>query len=156
MVVGTPDYLALEQVLNAHQVDIRADLYSLGCTLYFLLTGRPPFAGGTLAETLLNHQMEQAVPVDRLRPEVPADVAAVVKALMSKRPEDRSQTPSELVAVLTPLAGGGVNGLAVSPDGWYVLCCGDNGTATYRELTRSTRHAASLSRRTHRSERATG
>jgi serine/threonine protein kinase len=64
VVVGTPDYLAPEQALSAHTADIRADLYSLGCTLYFLLSGKPPFQGGALAEMLLKHQMEEAVPLD--------------------------------------------------------------------------------------------
>jgi serine/threonine protein kinase len=91
VVVGTPDYLAPEQALSAHTADIRADLYSLGCTLYFLLSGKPPFQGGALAEMLLKHQMEEAVPLDRVRPDVPADVAGVVRVLMAKRPENRKE-----------------------------------------------------------------
>jgi tRNA A-37 threonylcarbamoyl transferase component Bud32 len=102
-VMGTPDYLAPEQCLDAHRVDIRADLYSLGCTLYFLLTGRPPFPGGSLGEKLVKQQLREAEPVERLRPDVPPAVAGVVRKLMAKRPEDRYQTPADLAAVLARL-----------------------------------------------------
>ena len=98
--MGTPDYTAPEQTLNAHGVDIRADLYSLGCTLYFLLTGRPPFAGGSLGEKIAKHQSLAPEPVERLRPEVPPALAAVVRRLLAKRPEDRFQTPAEAAAAL--------------------------------------------------------
>jgi WD40 repeat protein len=106
-VVGTPDYMAPEQTLNAHEVDIRADLYSLGCTLYFLLTGKVPFPGGALGEKLLKHQLHEPIPIEQLRPDVPAEVARVVRRLMAKKPEDRFQTPVELVAALTPTVGDG-------------------------------------------------
>jgi formylglycine-generating enzyme required for sulfatase activity len=99
-VMGTPDYMAPEQTLDAHAVDIRADLYSLGCTLYFLLTGQVPFPGGTLGEKLLKHQLHQPVPVEQLRPDVPPSVAAVVRKLMAKKPADRFQTPAELAEAL--------------------------------------------------------
>jgi serine/threonine-protein kinase len=99
-IMGTPDYMAPEQALQSHKVDIRADVYSLGCTLYFLLTGTTPFAGGTVAEKLVKHQMEEPVPVEQLRPEVPPGVAAVVRKLMAKKPEQRYQTPGELAEVL--------------------------------------------------------
>jgi serine/threonine-protein kinase len=99
-VMGTPDYVAPEQTLDARSVDVRADLYSLGCTLYFLLTGQVPFPGGTLGEKLLKHQLHQPVPVEQLRPDVPPGVAAVVRRLMAKKPEDRFQTPAELVEAL--------------------------------------------------------
>jgi serine/threonine protein kinase len=103
-VMGTPDYIAPEQALESHTVDIRADLYSLGCTLYFLLTGRVPFPGGSLTEKLLKHQMHQPRPVEELRPEVPPTVAAVVRKLMAKAPADRYQTPAELAATLAGLS----------------------------------------------------
>ena len=106
VVVGTLDYIAPEQAMDAHGADIRADLYSLGCTLYLLLTGRVPFPGRNTAEKLLRHQMEVPPPVDQLRPEVAPAVAAVVARLMAKRPGDRYQTPAELAAALAGLAGG--------------------------------------------------
>lgn len=100
-VLGTPDYLAPEQALDAHVVDIRADLYSLGCTFYFLLTGQPHFPGGSLAQKLEKHRAATPLPVERLRPKVPANVSAVVCKLLAKRPEDRYQTPAEVARLLT-------------------------------------------------------
>jgi serine/threonine protein kinase len=99
-VMGTPDYIAPEQARHSQSGDIRSDLYSLGCTLYFLLTGWPPFPTGTLAEKLLKHVMEQPEPVERLRPDVPPAVGAVVRRLLAKRPEERFQTPRELAEAL--------------------------------------------------------
>ncbi len=96
--MGTLDYISPEQAMDSHDVDIRADLYSLGCTLYFLLTGKPPFAGGEALQKLLKHRLDEPVPVEQLRPDVPPGVAAVVRKLMAKRPEDRYQTPVEAAA----------------------------------------------------------
>src|SRR5947207_4441009 len=76
-VLGTPDYLAPEQAFDSRKADIRSDVYSLGCTLYFLLTGRAPFSGETLTQVLLKHQMEQALPLASLRPDVPPALQAV-------------------------------------------------------------------------------
>jgi WD40 repeat protein/tRNA A-37 threonylcarbamoyl transferase component Bud32 len=127
MTVGTPDYVAPEQIIDSKRVDIRADLYSLGCTLYHLLAGRPPFAGGTMGLKLVKHQTEEPEPLAALREEVPAALAAVVQKLMAKKPEGRYQTPSELAAVLDHLlrtgkwAGGpfaGVAGWGASPLSW--------------------------------------
>jgi serine/threonine-protein kinase len=105
-VMGTPDYIAPEQARDSHRADIRADLYSLGCTLYFLLTGKPPFPGGSVSEKLLKHQLKEPRPVEELRPEVPSAVAQLVRKLMAKRPEQRYQTPAELAAALEDLHGG--------------------------------------------------
>jgi serine/threonine protein kinase/Leucine-rich repeat (LRR) protein len=108
IVVGTLDYIAPEQSLDAHGADIRADLYSLGCTLFFLLTGRVPFPARNPTEKLLRHQLEPPPRVDQLRPEVPPGVAAVVARLMAKRPADRYRTPADLAVALADVAGGGV------------------------------------------------
>ncbi len=105
VVLGTVAYMAPEQASEPHGVDIRADLYSLGCTLYFLLAGRPPFGGnGDLSpiKTLLAHAHEPAPPIQAIRPEVPESLAAVLERLMAKSPVDRFQTPSEVSAVLEP------------------------------------------------------
>jgi serine/threonine protein kinase len=102
-VMGTPDYIAPEQALDSHRADIRADLYSLGCTLYYLFTGKAPFPGGSLSEKLLKHQLQEPWPVEELRPEVPPAVAQLVRKLMAKRPEQRHQTPAELAAALEAL-----------------------------------------------------
>jgi serine/threonine protein kinase len=101
-VIGTPDFLAPEQAVDARAADIRSDLYSLGCTFYFLLTGHPPFQAESLTELLLKHQMEQPTPLEQRRPDVPPGVAAIVRRLMAKRPQDRFQTPAEVVNALEP------------------------------------------------------
>jgi serine/threonine protein kinase len=103
-VMGTPDFLSPEQARDLHKVDIRSDLYSLGCTFYYLLTGRLPFPGGTTLEKLVRHGTEEPTPVESLRPEVPAAVAAIVRRLMAKQPAERFQTPAELAAALAPFA----------------------------------------------------
>jgi serine/threonine protein kinase/WD40 repeat protein len=99
-VVGTVDFIAPEQARDPSNVDIRADLYSLGCTFYFLLTGQPPFDGATVTNKLFKHALEEPRPVEQLRPGVPAPVTAVIRRLMAKRPDDRFQTPAEVAAVL--------------------------------------------------------
>ncbi|MCC6421561.1 MAG: protein kinase [Gemmataceae bacterium] len=101
-VMGTPDYLAPEQALDARRADIRADLYSLGGTLYYLLAGHPPFPEGGLAQKLLLHQNAEPPGIEGVRPDVPQGVAAVLRRLLAKRPEDRYQTPADVVAALTP------------------------------------------------------
>jgi serine/threonine protein kinase len=99
-VMGTPDFMAPEQIRDSKRVDIRADLYSLGCTLYFLLAGRPPFPGGSVGHKLLRQQDEEPESLESLRRDVPVALVGVVRKLMAKRPEDRFQTPAELVAEL--------------------------------------------------------
>jgi WD40 repeat protein/serine/threonine protein kinase len=102
-ILGTPDYIAPEQARDAHSADIRADLYSLGCTFYFLLTGRVPYPGNASVEKLLKHWLEVPQPASELRPDLPAEVDAILRRLMAKRPEDRFQTPAEVAAALTAL-----------------------------------------------------
>lgn len=99
-VLGTPDYIAPEQVSNSHTADGRADVYSLGCTLYFLLAGRPPFPEGSAIEKALSHVDSLPTPLRTLRPDVPADLCAVVDRMMAKRPDDRFQTPGEVAEAL--------------------------------------------------------
>ncbi len=98
--IGTPDYVAPEQARNTGEVDIRSDLYSLGCTFYLALTGRKPFPGNGAMEVILQHIEKQAVPIEHLRPEVPAPLAGIVRRLMEKKPENRFQTPDALLAEL--------------------------------------------------------
>ncbi len=107
-VLGTPDYIAPEQLEDPHKADIRADLYSLGCTFYFLLSGRVPFPGGTLIQKLDRQRWETPPSVDQLRPEVPAAVASVVRKLMAKHPDDRFRTPGDLASALEQLTRTGV------------------------------------------------
>jgi eukaryotic-like serine/threonine-protein kinase len=101
-VLGTADYLAPEQAVDSHTVDGRADIYSLGATFYFLLTGQPPFAEGTVAQKLLWHQSKNPKPVREVRGQIPEAVARVVARMMAKKPEDRYQSPCELADALLP------------------------------------------------------
>jgi eukaryotic-like serine/threonine-protein kinase len=94
--LGTPDFISPEQARDARNVDIRADIYSLGCTLYYCLTGKPPFPGGTDVQKLIRHQTEKPYPIEELRPGLPADVLQVLSRMMEKRPEDRYPTPRHL------------------------------------------------------------
>ncbi|MBM3981656.1 MAG: serine/threonine protein kinase, partial [Planctomycetes bacterium] len=101
-ILGTADYVAPEQAVDSSKVDERADIYSLGATLYFLLAGRPLFPEGRTAQKLVWQQTKDPVPVDRLRPEVPPDLATVVHRMLQKRPEDRFQTVEDVFAALAP------------------------------------------------------
>jgi serine/threonine-protein kinase len=97
---GTPDYIAPEVAHNPDGRDVRSDLYSLGCTLYYLLTGQVPFPGGTWTEKLLRHEYEAPAPLRDLAPAVPPAVAALVARLMAKAPADRHDTPAAVARAL--------------------------------------------------------
>jgi serine/threonine-protein kinase len=105
MVMGTPDYLSPEQARSLHAVDGRSDIYSLGCTLHFLLTGKAPYPGGTTMEKLVRHSTEAATPVNQIRPDIPIEVAIVVQRMMAKKPEDRYQTANDVAGALQPFTG---------------------------------------------------
>ncbi len=100
--LGTPDYIAPEQIVNALDVDIRADIYSLGGTLFYLLTGRPPFQATSLYDIYQAHMSRDAEPLNLIRLEVPAELAALVAKMMAKDPKRRFQTPAEVAQALTP------------------------------------------------------
>jgi eukaryotic-like serine/threonine-protein kinase len=104
MVLGSADYIAPEQIHDPHAADIRADIYSLGCTLYFLLTGRPPFPGGNLIQKLLAHSEKTARPLADVRPEVPLELCWVVERMIAKDPSLRPSTPADVVRALAPFA----------------------------------------------------
>lgn len=96
-------YLPPEQALDFHGADIRADIYSLGCTFYYLLTGQPPFAGGTMAQKLIKHQQAEPPPIDAIRSDLPAGLSEVLRKMLAKRPDDRYQTPAEVAQALVSL-----------------------------------------------------
>ena len=96
MALGTPLYMSPEQAAG-HAVDVRSDLYSLGATVYHLLAGQPPFTGATTLAVALAHQREQPVPLAAFRPELPAGLGRIVEQLLAKRPEERCESPTELL-----------------------------------------------------------
>lgn len=103
VILGSADYLAPEQALDSHQVDIRADIYSLGSTCYYLLTGRPPFGDAkTVTQKLIFKQTRQPRPIRELRPEVPEELAAVVARMLANDPDERYRNPAEVAAALAP------------------------------------------------------
>ncbi len=95
-VVGTMDYIAPEQAENAATVDPRSDIYALGCTLYFALTGQPPFPGGTAAEKIQRHRTEDPVPVPQLNPAVPPTFIGLLRKMMAKNPDHRFASAAEV------------------------------------------------------------
>lgn len=113
MVLGTADYLAPEQIDQAHTADTRSDVYGLGGTLYFLLTGAPPFSEHrTWLEKLRAHATSPIPPVRQRRPEVPAALAALLERMLAKAPNDRPATPGEVADALGPfVAGADLTGL---------------------------------------------
>jgi serine/threonine protein kinase len=104
VLIGTADYVAPEQARDPCLVDIRADIYSLGCTLYFLLTGQPPFRGGSLMKKLLQHQEAERPQVREVRSDVPEELAAIVNRMMARQPEERYAIPLLAAAALRPFA----------------------------------------------------
>lgn len=105
-VVGTMDYIAPEQVDDPTQVDARADLYSLGCSMFFALTGQHPFPGGTSVEKMKKHRTEYPDPIPDLNPTVPAEFARIVDKLMEKSPANRYRSAAQLRDALLPWASG--------------------------------------------------
>lgn len=95
-VLGTADYLAPEQAVDSHTADSRADLYSLGCTFYFLLTARPPFGEGSLTQRILAHQSRSPIPLKTLRDDVPDEIQTLIEQMMVKARNHRIQTAAEV------------------------------------------------------------
>jgi WD40 repeat protein len=102
VVLGTVDYIPPEQADNARQADIRSDIYSLGCTLYHLLAGQPPFPTGTPIQKVMAHVQKQPQPLTELRDDLPEGLMPVLERMMAKNPKHRYQTPAEVAVALEP------------------------------------------------------
>lgn len=98
--LGTFDYISPEQARDSRLADVRSDLYSLGCTFYFMLTGQPPFPNGTILQKLLQHSGEEPPDPLQYRPDLPEQMIRVLKKLLAKSPDHRYQTPADLIADL--------------------------------------------------------
>lgn len=106
-VLGTADYLPPEQALNSHNVDHRADIYSLGGTLYFLLTGHPPFPEGTMAQRLMMHQTQEPSAIQKKRPDAPPELVEICRKMMAKNVDRRYQSAEDVSAALRGWLSGG-------------------------------------------------
>ena len=122
--LGTFDYISPEQARDPRSADVRSDIYSLGCTLYFMLTARPPFPDGTVLQKLLQHQGDEPPDVRTFRSDLPDDFLAILNRMLAKSPDKRFQSPAELVGELNgfaarhglqPAAAGGAAWLAPTP-----------------------------------------
>ncbi|MDR1140212.1 MAG: serine/threonine protein kinase, partial [Planctomycetaceae bacterium] len=102
--LGTFDYISPEQARDPRSADIRSDIYSLGCTFFFMLSGRPPFPEGTVLQKLLQHQGDEPPDIRAFQPNIPAEVALLIQKMMAKDPRQRFQTPAALIESLVNVA----------------------------------------------------
>jgi len=112
VVLGTPKYMAPEQAFGDQRVDGRADLYALGCVLYEMLAGQPPFTGPTVQALLLRHAHDPVPPITSLRPGVPEPLRQVIEMLLAKSPADRFATAAEFIDALTAVRSAGTGPVA--------------------------------------------
>lgn len=101
-VLGTADYLSPEQAIDSHNVDIRSDIYSLGCTFYYTLTGQPPFGEGSVAQKLIWHQTRSPKALTEHRADIPAELSNIINRCMMKNVDDRFKSPEALLEALQP------------------------------------------------------
>lgn len=141
-VVGSPLYVAPEQVVHVRPPDRRADIYSLGAVAYFLLTGKPPFHGRTAMEVMIAHTRDPLVPPSRLRTEVPADLEQVVLRCLEKRPDDRFPDTPSLAEALAACSDAAKWSSRLAADWWQSredlpTLPGDESLASTRDSERS-------------------
>ena len=102
--LGTFDYISPEQALDPRNADVRSDIYSLGCTFFYMLTGQPPFAEGTVLQKLLKHQGDEPPHVRAFIFDIPLEIDEVILKMMAKNPKNRFQTPGQLIDCLNEIA----------------------------------------------------
>ena len=107
VLLGTPDYLSPEQARDAHKADIRSDIYSVGCVIYHLLTGQPPFPDTNIISQMVRHATETAKPMKELNPAVPEGIQLVLNQMIAKNPVQRYQTPTQAASALQPFLSAG-------------------------------------------------
>ena len=118
--LGTFDYISPEQARDPRNTDVRSDLYSLGCTLYFMLTGQPPFPDGTVLQKLLSHSSDEPPDLRQYRPDVDEEVARIVHKLLAKQPDQRFQSPRDLIGELLLVADHlDIPGIRTMSDVWF-------------------------------------
>ncbi|HCO23265.1 MAG TPA: serine/threonine protein kinase, partial [Gimesia maris] len=103
--LGTFDYISPEQAKDPRNVDVRSDIYSLGCTLYHMLTGEPPYGEGTVLQKLLDHSGKNVPDPATINKQLPRELSLIVQKMMASDPEDRYQAPEELMYQLMQVAG---------------------------------------------------
>jgi eukaryotic-like serine/threonine-protein kinase len=139
--VGTFDYVSPEQARHSHAVDTRSDIYSLGCSLYHMLTGQVPYPSPSLPEKLFGHQALDPEPIRKLAPEVPEGLVEVVRKMMRKKPDDRYATPLELAQALEPFTGESPSASGLGSGG-YDLSAPTSGSSGTQPTVTATRVAA--------------
>jgi serine/threonine protein kinase len=138
VILGTADYIAPEQAISSHDVDIRADIYSLGCTFYFLLRGEAPFQGKSVTQKLICHQMQTPPSIREQRAEVPKAMAAVLDRMLVKAADKRFQRPMEVAEALKTWS------QSLAPPGSLILRTATVNPSAAAEATRDSRRGATL------------
>jgi serine/threonine protein kinase len=129
--LGTFDYISPEQARDPRNADVRSDIYSLGCTLYYMLTGRPPFPNGTVLQKLLQHQGDEPSDPRGFRDDLPSDLMPILRTMMAKSPAKRYPSPAELCADLISFANR--NGIpAVGNSGLVLLSTAEQELPSWR------------------------